>query len=169
MKRVLLLRHGKSDWDADYSGDHARPLAPRGVQASRRMGELISRAGLEPDRILSSSAVRALRTAELAATAGKWAAPVQAVPSLYHASPGSVFRLLQELDESVGIVLVAGHEPTMSGLVVEMTGALCRYPTAAVANIELRSDSWSDAGPDSGELVWFVTPKLVARGLGFDD
>ena len=166
MSRVLLLRHGKSDWDAPYSGDHDRPLSPRGVKASRLMGEFLSGADLEPDRVLTSSAVRARRTAELAAEAGSWAAPVLPVPALYHASPDSVFRLLQDLEDTVETVLLAGHEPTMSEMVKVLTGGgHYRYPTAAVANIEVMASSWSEVVPGTGRLVWLVTPKLVAKGF----
>lgn len=35
VKRIYLLRHGKSDWDADDSTDHDRPLKNRGVRAAR--------------------------------------------------------------------------------------------------------------------------------------
>ena len=72
MKRIFLLRHGKSDWNAPYSTDHERPLKGRGVRAARTIGRFLAETDEEPDVIVSSSAVRALSTAELAAEAGSW-------------------------------------------------------------------------------------------------
>src|SRR5438874_4156978 len=46
---LVLLRHAKSDWDADYGGDDRhRPLSKRGVGAARTMGRLLSSSGNVP-------------------------------------------------------------------------------------------------------------------------
>ena len=77
MRQLLVLRHGKSDWDADYRGDHERPLASRGRRAAAAVGRFLAAAGPMPDRVLSSSAVRALSTVRLAAEAGRWPPPIR--------------------------------------------------------------------------------------------
>ena len=41
MKTIYLLRHGKSDWDS-HADDHERPLAPRGVDAAKRIGHYLT-------------------------------------------------------------------------------------------------------------------------------
>ncbi|WP_424522101.1 SixA phosphatase family protein, partial [Rubrivirga sp.] len=56
MKTIILLRHGKSDWEADYDGDHQRPLAKRGQKGARKMGRFLTTARSVPDRALTSSA-----------------------------------------------------------------------------------------------------------------
>ena len=38
MKTIYLMRHAKSDWDADYSGDFNRPLNNRGKSSATKMG-----------------------------------------------------------------------------------------------------------------------------------
>ena len=45
MKRLILLRHAKSDYP-DGVSDHERPLAPRGQRDAPRMGREIARRGL---------------------------------------------------------------------------------------------------------------------------
>ena len=49
MKTLLMMRHGKSDWDADFGSDHDRPLNERGVRNSRLMGQVlaVNKGGLE--------------------------------------------------------------------------------------------------------------------------
>jgi phosphohistidine phosphatase len=80
VKTLYLLRHAKSDWNNAFDGDHDRPLAPRGIEAAERVGRVLAAAGEIPDRILTSSAVRARTTVELAAESGDWASPQVVVP-----------------------------------------------------------------------------------------
>ena len=63
--RLLLLRHAKSDWSGGEASDHARPLAPRGREAARRMGAYIAQQGYCPALILSSDSRRTRETVEL--------------------------------------------------------------------------------------------------------
>ena len=164
MKTLLLLRHGKSSWDEGPLPDHERPLAPRGVKAARRMGRFIGRVGSAPDRVLCSPAVRAAETLRLAADAGAWRVPVGVVPELYGASPADVLACVRAVAPGVETLLVVGHEPacsqTASGLI---GGAAVRFPTAALACIKLDAAGWDAVGPGGGELLWLVTPRLLAR------
>ena len=58
MKTLLLMRHAKSDWDADYGLDHDRPLNDRGLRSARLMGRVLADEGLVPELVISSTAVR---------------------------------------------------------------------------------------------------------------
>ena len=72
MKTLLLLRHAKSSWSDPTLPDHDRPLNKRGIHDAPRMGKLLRHEHLMPDLILSSTAVRAKKTAELVAKACKY-------------------------------------------------------------------------------------------------
>lgn len=65
-RELLLLRHGKSDWDTD-TDDFNRPLKDRGKRGAQRVGVWLLRQGLLPDLVIASPAERALVTAENAA------------------------------------------------------------------------------------------------------
>ena len=66
MKSVILFRHGKSDWNANYNDDYERPLAKRGIKASKIMGQMLSNRNEIPDQIISSTSLRTRTTVELA-------------------------------------------------------------------------------------------------------
>jgi phosphohistidine phosphatase len=170
VKTVILLRHGKSDWDAGHGSDHDRPLAKRGRSAAARMGAVLARIGQVPERVLTSSAVRARETIDLAAGAGNWTCPVEVVPEFYASSPASVLERVRREDDDVSSLLLAGHEPTWSALASDlMGGGILRFPTAAMARIDLEIASWNAAGTDRGTLVWFLIPRLVkAAGVPID-
>ena len=63
-KELLLLRHGKSDWNTD-STDFYRSLNKRGKLNALQMGEWLNEQNLVPNLIISSPAIRAITTAEI--------------------------------------------------------------------------------------------------------
>ena len=164
MKHLLLLRHAKSDWNADYGNDHDRPLAHRGQEAAIRMGRFLTRTRCVPDQILSSSALRALHTVELAGEAGSWKVPLSVSKGLYGTTCENALRILREQQDDVQTLLVAGHEPTWSELTGRLVGdAYVKFPTAAVARIDFDVERWSEIDFGTGRLAWLVTPKLLGR------
>ena len=162
MRTVLVLRHGKSDWDEDHGIDRERPLAPRGVEAAKTIGRFLARAEQVPDRVFTSPAVRAHDTVKIAAAAGEWPCPVEVRDRLYDASPADVLEVLRASPDAAERVLLAGHEPTCSAFVGELTGgAAVKFPTAAVARIDLEVGSWTEVAFGNGVLVWLVPPRLL--------
>ncbi len=151
------MRHGKSDWDANYSGDHRRPLADRGVRSARLMGRLITALGLAPDRVISSTALRASATATLAASTGGWTSPVEHEDGFYGSGPDEVLRLAAR-SHGERLMLV-GHEPTWSKILQRLTGASSEMKTAALAVIDLHLDDWSLLPDSRGTLSLLIQPR----------
>ncbi|MDH3214084.1 MAG: histidine phosphatase family protein [Myxococcales bacterium] len=164
MKSLFLLRHAKSDRSAAHAGDHERPLNRRGRSAARRIGVYLARIRQAPELILSSSAVRARTTAELAAEAGGWSCPLRDSRALYLDSADAVLGQIVEQDDRLERLLVVGHEPTWSELASRLIGGgRIEVPTAALLRIDFEAKRWSDVGFGEGGLVWLVTPRLLAR------
>ena len=85
MKTLLLMRHAKSSWDDPDVADHDRPLNKRGKKDAPRMGQWLAEQGLTPEVIVTSTAKRARKTAELVAeSCGCQREPI-VLPELYHA------------------------------------------------------------------------------------
>ncbi|MCP4655696.1 MAG: histidine phosphatase family protein [bacterium] len=164
MKKLYLLRHAKSDWQSACESDHDRPLARRGVRAARLMGRFLTAIEQPPDSIVTSSALRARRTVELAAEAGQWSCPIRVTRHLYDATPESILREIAGEADTHQALLIAGHQPTFSevGSVLVGGGDLAMV-TAALVRIDLEIDRWSDVDVGAGVLAWSVTPKLLER------
>ena len=96
MKTLLVMRHAKSDWGAASGSDHDRVLARRGIKAARKVGRFLTESETVPDLVLSSSAVRALTTAELAREAGEWGCDIVTSRDLYASDPERVLELIHE-------------------------------------------------------------------------
>jgi phosphohistidine phosphatase len=165
MKSLILLRHGKSDWEAGDGRDHERPVASRGKAAARTMGRFLSLAGQAPDSVVASSAVRARTTVELAAEAGQWKAPTRITRALYEATAFQVLEEIRAEPAATCCLLLAGHEPTWSELTgLLIGGGAVHFPTACMARIDFDVEAWKDVEYGKGALVWLIPPKLFTKG-----
>jgi phosphohistidine phosphatase len=168
MKRILLLRHAKSDWGDEGLDDHDRRLAPRGERAAGLMGTHLEQQGLHPDLVLCSSARRAQQTWEHLLERLPEAPPVRVEPDLYLAAAGALFERLRQLEDGVEVAMLIGHNPGVGDLAAALAGpgkgrAVARlrakFPTAALAVIDAEVAAWKDLAPGVCRLVAFTTPK----------
>lgn len=162
MKRLMILRHGKSDWYAGAESDHGRPLNKRGTAAARTMGRILTRIGEIPDIVYTSSAVRATETTLLAAEAGGWESERIEADGLYGATAAKALAVAASAPDNIEKLLLVGHEPTWSYLVHSLTGASIQMKTATVAAIDLSISTWREAPHASGSLAYLLQPRLFA-------
>lgn len=174
-RRLVLLRHAKSAWPPDVP-DHDRPLAGRGRRDAPAAGRWLRAAGLLPDRVVCSTAARAMQTWRLAAAelAGHdRPGPGPAVifePRVYGASCAELLALLPEIPGAARTVLLVGHEPAMSELALALAGTArdsaseaalrrirAKFPTAAIAVLEF-TGSWTGLAPGGARVARFMVP-----------
>ena len=109
MKTLLIMRHAKSSWKEQDLPDHDRPLNKRGKNDAPRMEKLLKDEDLVPDLIMSSTAVRAKKTAELVAKTCKYKGKIVLDRSLYGAEPAAYLKILGGLfDQSciINIIII---------------------------------------------------------------
>ena len=160
MKTLLVLRHAKSSWKNVHLSDYERPLNSRGKVDAPRMGKLLRQEDLVPDLIISSSAERALATAEAAALASGYENEIKATRRLYLAGPVTYLTVLQKMGEAHERVMIVGHNPGMEDLVALFTGVEEYMSTAALAQINLPITRWSELTEETkGRLVNIWRPK----------
>ena len=144
MRRLLLLRHAKSSWKEEGRSDHDRPLNRRGHRDAPVMGALLARQAIVPDRIVSSTALRARTTAEEVAQAAGFDGETQQDPRLYLADPETILEVVRECPDDAETVLVVAHNPGMQSLAVLLARSPEPepFPTAALAQIDVQVDTW---------------------------
>ncbi|MFI5005651.1 MAG: SixA phosphatase family protein [Solirubrobacterales bacterium] len=173
-RQLWLLRHA----DAEPHGtrqDSERRLTERGERQAHLAGVAIARMGVEFEGLLSSPKVRALRTATVAAEAWSADRSRETLASGEHPRFGQRARLevhpplaggfdagqalaaLAEV-ESDGRLLVVGHEPDLSSVVGELTGARIDLKKGGLAVVRI------DGSPThpGGELVVLLRPSELA-------
>lgn len=165
MKTLLILRHAKSSWKDEAISDHDRPLNKRGKADAPRMGKLLRDEDLVPDLILSSDARRARATAELVAEESHFEGELFWLRDLYAAEAGAYLEALAQMGGDAARVLIVGHNPGLEELLQELTGEYQPLPTAALAQVSLPLQHWSELGSDpdapdiQGKLVNLWRPK----------
>ena len=168
MKTLLLLRHAKSSWTDPRMDDHDRPLNDRGRLAAPVIGQFIVDRGLMPDLILCSTARRAQETLERASALWPRVPATLSEKNLYLAASHKMIERLRQVDDSVGRLLMVGHNPGFEDLSIELasggdSAALRRmsekFPTAGLAVISFDISEWSKLERSRGTLLTFVTPR----------
>ena len=179
MRRLMLLRHAKTENDAPSGRDQDRRLDDRGRSDAAEIGGWISRYPPFPDRVLVSPAIRAQQTWEIAWEAMMQLVPqplIEILPELYGADPS---QLLEAIRGAAATdprrLMLVGHNPGMHELALALAGtgdaagreALAEnLPTSALVVFDFAVNDWADVAFRRGELVLFVTPKLLKQTSG---
>ncbi|MCM3924536.1 histidine phosphatase family protein [Frankia sp. AiPs1] len=165
-RRLLLLRHAKSDWADGSIEDIDRPLSATGRRGCRLIARHLADNGLAPDLILCSAALRTRQTVEGIAEALPANVPVLVEDRLYLAQAQDMLERLREVDDGVPSILLVGHNPGMHTLAVALLAPderfrIPTFPTAALAVEDLAVSRWAELGEDSTRLVSYVTPRAL--------
>jgi phosphohistidine phosphatase len=157
--QLWLLRHA----DAEPHGtraDSERRLTGRGRRQAEAAGGALRELGVSFGAVLSSPKARARETAELAlAKLSEGHAPELGL----HGPLSGDFRGEQALEALAhagreGSVLLIGHEPDLSGVIAELTGARVDLKKGGLAVVRL--------GGGGGELVLLLRPAELALIAG---
>lgn len=164
MKTLFLVRHAKSDWEDGILSDHDRTLNERGRRDAPAMANHVATNYELPQLVVSSTAIRALTTAEyfLRACHVPLSHVVQ-TRTLYEANNAKLLRVVTELDNVLYRVMLVGHSPSVTDLVNYLTESnLSHMPTCGVAIVNFPNVlSWQEIGRGTGQLDAFLNPKGI--------
>ena len=179
MRRLMLLRHAKTETDAPSGRDQDRRLDDRGRNDAAEIGSWIGRHPPFPEAVLVSSAVRANQTWDIVREAmqGLVSPPqVEFQPDLYGADPA---QLLEAVHAAVAtdpkVLMLVGHNPGMHELALMLAGSGDsagrkelgdNLPTSGLAIFDFEIDDWSDVAFRRGRLAKFVSPRSLKQTSG---
>ena len=179
MRRLMLLRHAKTEHDAPSGRDQDRRLDKRGRADAAEIGVWIGQHPPFPDLVLVSPAARGHQTWEIAWEAMKELAyepEVELLPELYGAD---VLQLLQTIRDASTAnpkrLMLVGHNPGMHELALALAGSgdaagrnalVDNLPTSGLAVFDFDIGDWRNLGLRRGRLMLFVTPKLLKQTSG---
>jgi|SRR6478609_1228271 len=179
MRRLMLLRHAKTEHDAPSGRDRDRRLDKRGLTDAAEIGGWMARHPPFPDSVLVSPAIRARQTWDIAWEAMKDSVPpphVELAPELYGADPSHLLQTIRDacVADPQRLMLV-GHNPGMHELALALAGsgdahgrkALAdNLPTSGLAIFDFAINRWDDVAFRRGQLVQFISPKLLKQTSG---
>lgn len=172
MKRLLLLRHAKTEPAGPDIEDHERELLARGRLDAPAMGLYLAAKKYLPDLILSSSARRTVETSEAVIEKLPRKQHVEYTDRLYLAGAREMLSVVRSAKATATTLLVVGHNPGIEQLASLLSRQPVKrkerdrfdlieekFPTCALAVLDFDVARWRDVAPGRGELVDFVRPR----------
>jgi phosphohistidine phosphatase len=176
MKYLTVVRHAKSSWEQPGIADHDRALNERGLRSAPAVAKFLSKTyfggnGADrllptPDKFVSSTALRALTTAQLMLEPLKIPKNALTLDSrLYLAEADIILDVVRHLNEDSAHAMIFGHNPGMNDFVEKMLSrtTIPGMPTCAVAIMALPHEFWGLADWREAQLIAYVTPKALER------
>lgn len=172
MKRLLLLRHAKTEPVSPEIEDHDRELLDRGRTDAPKVGLYLAAKSYLPDLILSSTARRTRETVELVIEKLPRKQHIEYTDRLYLAGSREMLAVIRAVPETAKTVLVVGHNPGMEQLATSLSRQPVKrkerdrfdlieekFPTCALAVLDFGAARWRELSPGRGELIDFVRPR----------
>lgn len=173
MRRLLLLRHAKTEPALPAHEDRTRALIERGRKDAGKIGAYIETHGLVPDRVMLSPAKRVQETWKYMAGELKRAPGATTTEQIYAATPHDVLAVILSAPATAHSLLIVGHNPALQdvALMLIASGDIDarerlreKLPTAGLIIIDFAFDDWSKVHPQCGRLERFVTPRTLEVG-----
>src|SRR5882757_9074336 len=172
MRRLMLLRHAKTEADAPSGRDQDRRLDARGRTDAAEIGGWIGRHPPFPDLVLVSPAIRAHQAWEAMKKLARQPR-VELLPELYGAAPSQLLQAIRAASSAdPKVLMLVAHNPGMHELALALTGSgdaagrkalTDNLPTSGLAMLDVAGDDWDDVAFRRGRLALFVSPKLLKQ------
>ncbi|WP_026551187.1 histidine phosphatase family protein [Arthrobacter sp. H20] len=168
LKRLMLLRHAKSDWPRNVE-DFERPLSSRGHRDAPLPGLWMVEHGAVPDLILCSSALRTRQTCTwICKELGDKAPTPKLEERLYSASASSILTLINHVPETVTSLLVITHMPGVQELAMRLASVdsnedavmemATHYPTSGLSVLQ-HDQGWAELDGRDAVMTDFVVQR----------
>ena len=158
------MRHADAG-DVDpgrYPDDRLRPLTPHGEREHVDVAAALARLGLGVTHVLTSPLTRARQTADITARA-LGVGDVTVVDALGDRfSRDAVLAELSRLP-SRSVVVCVGHEPSISRFAAALLHGDGHLHLAFAKSAVMALDCQSAPAPGNARLVFFMTPRELAR------
>ena len=157
--QLCFLRHADAADAAGWAGDDAdRPLSAKGELQAERLGSFLAEVGFQPDAIISSTRVRAQRTAEIVGAA--IGVGIRLDERLAGGFDPALLDVILADAGGPSHPVVVGHDPDFSQVLGWLAGADgLTMKKGAFARVDVR-------GPIAGgrgTLRWLIPPDLLDR------
>lgn len=158
---IILLRHGESADKQTGQTDFDRILTVRGSQSITQLGVYLNSEKIFPEIILASPATRTTQTVqEMFRVLNNPKPTIIYDPILYHGYDDDYRNSISRILNSIKVLMVVGHNPSISSLVGSLTGNYSKALRPGEAAFIQLNDSKLKLKSESGSLEKFVGPLI---------
>lgn len=156
MKKIIVIRHGKSSWDEPVQ-DHERKLLAKGVLNSVKIGKE-TKSYIDPKSLIwTSFAKRALTTAMLVVE--NWGLPVSSIEikkELYTFNGSDLEQIVKSCSNNCETLILFGHNNAITDFVNKFGDIFIdNVPTSGFVSIIFETDSWSTINKGKTDKILF--------------
>jgi phosphohistidine phosphatase len=163
MKKIFIVRHAKSV-PYGYDDDFNRDLRERGKKDAMLVSKELSKQGIIADAMISSPAVRAIKTAKIFAKyMGFKKKNIQEMEKIYEGLTTSQFLdIIRKLPDRLDTVFFFGHNPEFHYFTSYLLKSYNNeMPTCATIGINFTVNKWQEVGAHSGKQEVKIIPKML--------
>ena len=144
-KSIAIMRHALTE-NGWQKPDADRCILPEGEVQTANVAQKMAAAGIVPDAVWASPAMRALQTAEIVARQLCPNVEIETVRQLYYDDEFSVAERIEICPDTINCLLIVGHNPMVSRLVSRLSGNgnFGWFATSEVVWLEFDAKTWAD-------------------------
>lgn len=161
---LYIMRHAKSGWPSADAPDFDRTLTRRGERNALRIGQWMKENNQLPQKILSSSAVRAKQTTQFVIQELESINSEKVIydKALYLADSDTLIDFIQMYKDDVNSLMLVAHNPGLEQLIHFLSSdSDTEYRSMTTANLAIFEYPDNQFNPltDKGKLIEFIKPK----------
>lgn len=162
MKKIIFVRHGRAEDQANEITDFERSLTVKGKVISRNMARKFKEKENDPGLMITSPAFRALETAYI--FAGEFGIKPESIKNesnlYFKTSLKTLFEILKGIDDKTNTITLFGHNPAFTEMPDRLCTDGCEFLTkTSVVCISFQTDRWVDIRTDTGKVEYFLKPE----------
>lgn len=167
MKRLILIRHAKTETYSASGSDRDRNLTARGINDAQKMAEYLQSINIQPDNIIASDANRAAQTTNIFAEQFNVDNSTIIWQQNLYLCPPSVIEdtiAISGLTDSCNTLFVIAHNSGISEYAFDKSNGGLSYalPTCGVAVLEFKTlKNWSEIYNSEAKLITTIFPKSL--------
>lgn len=142
--------------------DWERPLTQAGVERAEKVARFLKiKKKVNPDKIISSYAFRALNTAVIFALQLRYPlADIDISQNIYEKRAIDMLDMLRKQDSNLESIMIFGHDPAITELYNMLTRKLLlKISTSSVACVQFSINDWKDLGSKPGKTLFLESGK----------
>lgn len=158
MKNLILIRHGKSNWDVPFK-DIDRPLDKKGMKDAHMVSSNIGSYIPKTYVLWSSVAKRAADTALIFTQ--NLLAPIESIifkEELYTFDEKQLEESIKSCENSYDSLILFGHNGAITNFVNKFGNiTIDNVPTSGFVSMQFGSNDWNTIS--NGQIIKIITPK----------
>lgn len=143
MKKLIIIRHSKSDWNNNTS-DLLRPISQRGIKDAKIMSTVLNKLEFQIDYIFISIAKRTIETSNVFFDISNSQIPYSYEEKIYDFSGHNVLDFILKINDKINTAVLFTHNNSCNFLVNHFYNQSIHVPTSSILVFDFNVNLWKD-------------------------